>query len=554
MFSRKSIASFVILAFCLLGSIGCSSTYAQEQAQPARAPLYYYIAVDNSLSYGQPKVGRSKKNKPPKEVFDSAKNALHRQLTENGVLQEGDILVGISPFTDESRDDIKNYLAGNPIEVRSDNVKSLPAIIQNNLELIQLRRGDYQTYYGNILDKVRREFRNKNAAPDQQVCIILTDERGGEITGTAAVSPEQTPDYFVIKLEAKAVGNGALAMTTNEVLSKLPRQKSDRILDYVNAIRANYRPPLQVSGEGLSVVTKIIYVLVFLVVFVPLGWLGFTKYMGWDWRGRKQAANLRASYNPDAGKILLQAEQFRLPGEDHRYWLDKGGEIKNVSPEEGSIEPAEELPPGSYEITVQPESGPAVKSTFTVGDSKRKEPGLRAIYKARGSVIFLKPHDCQLPKNVKRYDIDEGVEIESVDAETGEVLLARPLQAGHHWIRVLLEDGQQVKAFFDADPPPPPMPGYSVSVARLSDIGKPRTVELTGREINLLDEKSLKASIWVKRDDHYLYIRTSGNVQKEDGTPVIGKLQLALGDVVKNPILLELEDDEEDVEIAVQKL
>lgn len=544
-----------LIAFSLMALTGYQSSPSPGQTSSDRAPLYFYVAVDNSVSYGLPKNGD--RLGKAQDVFYAAKKALNREIRVQGVFQEGDRLVGISPFTDEQKQNLENYLGG-PIVIHSSELQNVQMLVMEMLEKIQLRpfrRGaDYKTYYRNILDYARDDFQKVGATPDQQVVILLTDERGDEFEGAAEVSLEDYSSFYIVKLTAKAVGNGALAITANKTLAGLTTQNDTSVLSYVVAMRNRYRslrPPTE-EKPGLST-TTVIVILVPVIVILGTGWVAGTRLLGRDLRGRRKDPKLHASYNPGIGKILLQAEQFELPNEPDKYWLDKGGELKDLSPEGGWIEPADSLPPGSYEITVQPESGPPISGSFMVGESNKGEPSLRATYKASSRIVFLKPYDCQLPESKHRYELDEGFEIEGVNVATGEVMLPRPLQAGRHIITVHLEDGLPVKAAFDAGPPPPPTPKYSLSVARYSDIGNPRTVELTDREINLLDKEGLRASVWVKKDEHYLNIRTAGNVQREDGTPIIGNLQLALGTVTNNPILLALEDDGDDIEITVQK-
>lgn len=555
MFSRKNSITTLMLAFCLLASTGCQLIYTEEQEPADRAPLYFYIAVDNSFSYGLPKQGR--RVRPPQEVFEGAKNALYRQLIDQGVFQEGDYIVGISPFTDEPVGSIVNYLTSGPIEIRPENLQSLSTVLLDNLEKIKLRsvqaRGDYKTYYRNVLDQARSEFQKLKAIPDQQVGIILTDERGTEFEGAPELPPEKYPFYHVIKLEAKAVGNGALTLTPDERLKEVASQKDARIAEYVAAIRNQYKRLNPVSVNQLNWLSV---GLVALTLFIlALVWPKLAKSQGRDWRWRKQAPSLAPTFNPSNGRIYLQPERLQLPSVRDRYWLDTGGELKNPNPQGGWIEPAETLQPGHYEITVQPDKGRPVKGSFTVGKSIKSAPSIRPSYDATKRLLFLNPHNCTLPSDKDRYSlVDEEVDME-VDSIAGKIVFARPLRAGRHTIIVTLDDGTPpLKENFYADPPPKPKPQYSISIARYSDIGNPKTVELTGHEINLLDKEGMKASVWVKRDELFLYIRTTGNVRKEDGAPIIGKLQMDLGTAMNDPIRLELEDDNEDIEITVQQL
>lgn len=525
---------------------------APKQRPPERAPLYYYIAVDNSISYGMTKAGKRILN--TQEVFDRAKDALNRQLRERGMFLEGDHIVGMSPFTDEPTLTLENYLTGGPVEARLDNLPTISTVIEDALDKIHLRpkpsRGDYKTTYRNVLDYADREFSKWGATPDQQVGIVLTDERGDEVGGTAELPLEEYSKFYVIKLAAQAGGKGVLMITTNKKLAQVANQENAPVLTYVASIRDRYKALHPVTDEK-PVVTVVVY---FLIFVIPIfGYVVLVKSHDRTVLLRRRSPQLRASYNPGVGKIILQAEQFKLPSERDKYWLDEGTELKNPSPETGSIEPAESLLPGSYEITVQPDSGPPVKTSFTVSPSSKAEPSLRATYKASSRMIFLNAHDCELPTGGQRYEVDEGIGVEHVNPEAGEVILLRPLQAGSHKITVHLENAAKVEAAFEAGPPPPPTPKYSVSVARYSDMGNTTTVELTEREINLLDSEKLRASVWVKRDEHYLNIRTVGNVQKQDGTPILGNLQVALGSAVNNPIFLALEDDGDDIEITVQK-
>jgi len=554
MFFKKNIITIALLIFCLLGSTGCQQLYTVGQKPSDNAPLYFYIAVDNSVSYGLPKVGR-RVNRNVQRVFDDAKNALYRQLIDQRVFQEGDRLVGISPFTDEAVGAIANTLTGGPVEVRSDTLRSLTTLLLDNLEKIklrELRERDYKTYYRNVLDQARTEFLKLKSTPDQQLCILLTDERGSEFEGAPEFPPEKYPSYYVIKLEAEAVGGGKLAVIPNEKLGEFADQKDAPVADYVAAIRDRYKtlntiPVQQMSWLRLGVVVLILGILAFM-------WTLLVKSQGRDWLWRQQAPQLNAEYNPNISRIFLRPERFQLPGDRDRYWLDKGGELKNPSPQGGWIEPVESLQPGRYAITVTPDNGQPVTGNFTVGEASKAPPEITASYDATKRMLFLIPHNCHLPTDGDRYNFGETVEIESLDADAGKLVLARPLQAGRHTIKVLLDDGRRPRATFEAEPPPPPTPRYAVSIARYSDIGNPTTVELTGHEINLLEKEGVKASIWVKRDDLYLYLRSTGNVQRDDGTPVIGILQMDLGTLITTPIILALEDEREDVEITVQQL
>jgi hypothetical protein len=166
------------------------------------------------------------------------------------------------------------------------------------------------------------------------------------------------------------------------------------------------------------------------------------------------------------------------------------------------------------------------------------------------------PQNFYLPEDKDRYDIDEeGIEIETLNVDGRKIVFNRSLRAGRHTLTIHL-DGEElpfVKAPFEADAPPPSL-RYAIAVAELRNLGNPKVVELTGREINLLEKGGFKTSLLVWRDDTQLYIRPSGNVQKEDGTNIFGTLTIALSTVIDEPLFLALQDDRKDIEITVQQL
>lgn len=552
---RKSGLSIALLAFCLLASTGCQVLYTQEEIPSARAPLYFYIAVDNSLSYGLPKGAR--RTRSTQEVFDAAKNALYRQLLDQGVFQEGDWLVGISPFTDEPIERIENYLTGGPMEIRADNLRSLSTVFLDHFEKIKLRpvsrQGDYRTYYRNVLDKARRDFERLDALASQQVGIVLTDERGSEFGDAAELPPEKYQSYHVIKLEAKATGNGALATTADERLAEFAPQKDAPIATYVEVIRTRHKELHKDTVYRLSWLR--LAGLLLLLVALVFGWKAIAKSLNRDWRGRSLAPRLLASFNPADRRIHLRPERFQLPNVPSQYWLDKGGALKNPNPQTGWIETSEALAPGIYNITVQPDKGSPIHGSFTVSSTPKAPPSLKATYNANKNLLFLTARHFPLPRDKNKYELSEDAEIEKLEIEslgTGSITLVQPLRAGRHTLTVHHQEGQ-TQTTFEANPPPKPQ--YAVSLTKDSDLGNPKTAELTGREINLLDKENLQTAIWVRKDDIYLYLRVTGNVRNlENDAPLVGVLQYELASVVSQPIYLSLEDVPDDVTITVQQL
>jgi hypothetical protein len=557
MFLRKRHIAMVIVAFCILFSTGCQYIYTEGQVPSERAPLYFYIAVDNSLSYGLPKPGQSISNRQsPQKVFDDAKGALYRQLIEQGLFQEGDRIVGISPFTDERVGAIQNYLPGGPLEILSDNSGSLTRLLLDTFDKLKLRpaqRVDYRTYYRNVLDQARTEFENLKATSSQQVCILLTDERGGEVEGAPELEPEKYPSYYVIKLEAKAVGNGTLAITPNDKLAEFAKQKTN-VAGYVAAIREEYKRTTLLSVNQLSWMR--VGLVILCVCILAVAWFFIAKSLGRDWLGRGQAPSLSASFHSGKNRIYLDAQRFQLPQGLGKYRLTPGGDIKNLNARDGWIEAVEPLPPGQYEISIRPDEGEPIQASFKVVPALKGTPSLKVSYKASEHMLFLMPQNFYLPEDKDRYDIDEeGIEIETLNVDGRKIVFNRSLRAGRHTLTIHL-DGEElpfVKAPFEADAPPPSL-RYAIAVAELRNLGNPKVVELTGREINLLEKGGFKTSLLVWRDDTQLYIRPSGNVQKEDGTNIFGTLTIALSTVIDEPLFLALQDDRKDIEITVQQL
>ena len=321
------------LLVVVVASGGCSLFQEEVPEPPSSAPLKVVVAVDNSASYGLDEDGE--RHNDDSEIFDEARQYFLDRLL--GVLQDGDDVIGVFPFTDEAISALTNVISDDGI-IRVDSAQEYQdELIQtlNDIELRpELRDTSYITEYRPVLAAAARQFQRVQK-PSQRLVLLLTDVHGSLAPQGSDVSPEDFRDAYVLVM--RATPTGTLETTANELLQELAGEDV-ALAAYVDAIRAAYREsnPVWVTRIRTDSVVFSIALLPALATLVVIVLVRRRTAAG-----RRRAAARRPRldsvfYNP--GLKIVVVNGHNLPKAPVDYIIDDGDVgVDKVEPRTGRV-------------------------------------------------------------------------------------------------------------------------------------------------------------------------------------------------------------------------
>lgn len=352
---------------------GCGFFEYSEEVFPDTSPQVFYIAIDNSTSYGLPPEGD--RIQPSPRVFDAAKDFLRSDLTGT-ILKHGDLIIAITAFTDESVLALvgANALTGGPILVDSSAVLELDGQLSDVFSGIKGRTDTdtYTTYYRNVLDVALREFDQNEISENQRLVLVLTDERGSEAAPGTDLPLADYRQYPLVKLTAEARGGGRLLVTPNAVLAEIAGTDEPlNTADLVGHLRDRWRlsNPIEVTrihGTRLGI-----------LIVTALFAVGTILYQARRHGAIDTTPRIDAHYNPSAGTIVVAAPFSELPTDPLDYILHDGQyRVSAVELGESDgrayLTPDPPLEAGPVKLVVHTRSAGELRTTLSVAEPPRE--------------------------------------------------------------------------------------------------------------------------------------------------------------------------------------
>jgi hypothetical protein len=180
-----------------------------------------------------------------------------------------------------------------------------------------------------------------------------------------------------------------------------------------------------------------------------------------------------------------------------------------------------------------------------------------AFFSPQAGAVVVSATNLDLPTTPVDYLVDGGAtpvtEVRRLDGRV-HLVLGEELPPGPHRLVVQAPTGP-FSAVFSVQPRPR-QEAYQLSVARVTDLANPRSMPLDGQEVEVLDGfPGIKTSLRAKREGSDLVLRTRrGRARAEDGTEILGRRTVDLGEAMSRAIIMDLEDDRETIELTVRRV